>query len=211
MHSKKAIMIAGAIPLICIGIAAVFCFQMAALFKNTNNDLGLYYEGPRMDVVQFRKILEENRKPLDPGKIRINKIDTETGLPISTTFFTMDGVTTWQSAVEQPDGTYILYFEDDTPVKYRLKQENELALLTKEACWSSDPDMLRVLLSTYKQEAEELKTEWELMQKRIVRSRYSIIFKERKNDSRMLHLSSTKWAYLYMHWKCTYSAYQKAD
>ena len=79
---------------------------------------------------------------------------------MSTVLLSTGDVTSWQSRVEQPDGTYSLYFENNTPVKYRLVQEDEIAAMENDVEYFSDPEQLRILLDAYETEARELAAAW---------------------------------------------------
>ena len=157
MSKRKTVLKLSVIFLILLGLyVGVSAKQMDA----ANQVTGLYYDGPRMDVVRFRELLEVHSNPLEPGEARALKIDNETNLPMSTVLLSTGDVTSWQSRVEQPDGTYSLYFENNTPVKYRLVQEDEIAAMENDVEYFSDPEQLRILLDAYETEARELAAAW---------------------------------------------------
>ena len=85
MSKRKTVLKLSVIFLILLGLyVGVSAKQMDA----ANQVTGLYYDGPRMDVVRFRELLEVHSNPLEPGEARALKIDNETNLPMSTVLLT---------------------------------------------------------------------------------------------------------------------------
>lgn len=170
MHKEKTIVKIGIIFLLLLGLYAGARVSIRHLqataplperMVSVNHEVGLHYDGPRMDVVQFRELLMELSEPAEPGSLRALKLDNKTGLPLTTPLLTVGDVTTWDSRVALPEGEYVLVFENGTPVKYRPAVEDELMFLVSPPEYSSGPDMLRRLLDAFVKEARELENEWE--------------------------------------------------
>lgn len=137
-----------------IGLLTVGAVFFIGAYTNSPYSKSLYYSGPHVDVVAEL----ERQQPVENGKLRIAKVDTETGLACATIdlksgnglFFTRH-ITT---RVPTEDGIYSLVFENDKLIGYFPPEATFAERLQNKM--QSDNAKLHDLLGLYKSYIQEV-------------------------------------------------------
>lgn len=131
-----------------IGLLTVGAVFFIKAYTNSPYSKSLYYSGPHVDVVAEL----ERQQPVEAGKLRIAKVDTETGLACATIELKSGSGLSFTryitTRVPTEDGIYSLVFENDKLIGYFPPEATFAERLQNEM--QSDDAKLHDLLGLYK-------------------------------------------------------------